>query len=100
MRRDNKGRFVKGNTGGPGRPPKQREERYYEITMTSCTFQDWKEIVQRAVTDAKRGDGAARKWLSDYLVGVPEQPLEGGLEILVRYVDTAEPDNDRPAEAA
>lgn len=86
MVRDKKGRFAQGNGGGPGRPRKDRKQRYYEITMSGCTFEDWLAIVQRAVADAKRGDTAARKWLSDYLVGVPEQPLAGGVEILVRYV--------------
>ena len=86
MQKDEHGRFIKGNSGGPGRPKKSREERYYKITMTTCTFEDWKLIVERAIKDAQKGDQAARKWLSDYLVGVPETPLSGGVEILVRYV--------------
>ena len=67
MTRDKNGRFTKGNPGGPGRPPKEREQRYYEIAMNTVTFKDWKEIIKRAVNDAKRGDSTARKWLSDYL---------------------------------
>lgn len=74
MTRDEKGRFVKGACGNPhGRPPKEREIRFYEITLATVTFDDWREIVKRAVQDAKRGDTAARKWLSDYLMGTPEQ---------------------------
>jgi|MudIll2142460700_1097286.scaffolds.fasta_scaffold3332860_1 hypothetical protein len=89
--RDEKGHFVKGHPSiTPGRPKKSREERYYRITMMTCTFEDWKEIVERAVKDAKKGDAPARRWLSEYLVGVPEQPLSGGIEILVRYVDKAD----------
>lgn len=77
MTRDEKGRFLKGETGNPaGRPPKERERRFYEITLSTVTFEDWKEIVTRAVSDAKRGDATARKWLSDYLVGVPEQHVD------------------------
>lgn len=87
MVRNSKGQFPKGVSGNPkGRPKKPREQRYYEITLTTCTFEDWQAIVQRAIADAKKGDQAARKWLSDYLIGVPEQPLSGGVEILVRYV--------------
>jgi hypothetical protein len=86
MQHDEHGRFIKGNSGGPGRPKKSREERYYKITMMTCTFEDWKIIVERAIRDAQKGDQYARKWLSDYLVGVPDQPLSGGVEILVRYV--------------
>lgn len=72
--RDEKGRFVKGSAGNPhGRPPKEREVRFYEITLATVTFEDWRDIVVRAVQDAKRGDTAARKWLADYLIGTPEQ---------------------------
>jgi len=96
--RDANGRFVKGTTGNPrGRMPKAREEKYYEITMSTVTFTDWQVIVHKAAEQAKKGDAVARKWLSDYLVGVPETPLSGGVEILVRYVEA---DSDRPAEDA
>jgi hypothetical protein len=76
MARDEKGRFQKGNNGGPGRPTKEREVRFYEITLSSVTFDDWRAIVERAVADAKRGDASARKWLADYLIGTPEQRLD------------------------
>jgi hypothetical protein len=33
----------------------------------------WREIVERAVTDAKDGDAKAREWLARYLVGGPKQ---------------------------
>ena len=96
--RDNRGRFTKGNSGGPGRPPKEREERYYEITMTACTFDDWQVIVKKAVDQAKRGDAVARKWLSDFLVGVPEQPISGGLSIIIDW-DNVNGDIDTSSSA-
>ena len=37
-----------------------------------------KPIVDQAITDAKRGDKAAREWLSDQAMGKPTQPLTGG----------------------
>ena len=71
------GQYEKGNSGNPkGRPKKKREERYLEITMSACTFKDWRLIVQKAVNDAKRGDATARKWLSDYLIGSPQQKMD------------------------
>ena len=76
MVRDKNGRFIKGNGGGPGRPKRPQEEMYYRILMTTCTADDWTAIVKRAVTDAKRGDGAARKWLADYLIGPPVERKE------------------------
>jgi hypothetical protein len=89
--RDEKGRFVKGSAGNPhGRPPKEREVRFYEITLATVTFEDWREIVTRAVQDAKRGDTAARKWLADYLIGTPEQKLDvtsNGNTVFVEYVN-------------
>jgi len=43
--------------------------------MTSCTAEDWKAIVGKAIEQARRGDATARKWLADYLVGEPEKNL-------------------------
>lgn len=70
------GRFVKGNGGGPGRPQKEREERFLEITLNTVTFKDWHEIVKKAADQAKKGNPTARKWLSDYLLGPPIQRNE------------------------
>jgi len=75
--RDEKGRFIKGSVGNPkGRPPKAREERYYEITLSTVTFADWEEIIRKAADQAKRGDYQARKFLADYLLGPPLQRAE------------------------
>ncbi|MFH1183937.1 MAG: hypothetical protein V1755_02720 [Chloroflexota bacterium] len=79
MTRDDKGRFVPGNPGNPnstGRPPKEREVRFYEITLSAVSFDDWKAIVNKAKEQAKRGDAVARKWLADYLIGAPVQRTE------------------------
>jgi hypothetical protein len=74
--RDENGKFAKGNPGGPGRPKKEREERFTEITLSAVTFKDWEEIIKKAVTQAKRGDSQARKFLADYLLGPPVQRAE------------------------
>lgn len=66
------GRFALGNPGGPGRPPIARERRYAETMATVCTEDDWREICERAVKDAKAGNRHAREWLSKYLLGEPE----------------------------
>ena len=92
--RDENGRFIKGHSGNPnGRPKKDRERRYYEIMQSACTFKEWRIIVQRAVEDAQKGDAAARKWLSDYLLGPPPQKLDvmqsGEVTINVVYGDGA-----------
>jgi len=91
--RDARGRFVsgngvaKGNKGGPGRPPKKREERYYEILVSTVTYTDWTAIVKKAADQARRGDATARKWLADYIVGTPVQNLDIGGGLLVEYIN-------------
>ncbi|MEL7626970.1 MAG: DUF5681 domain-containing protein [Anaerolineaceae bacterium] len=75
--RDENGRFVKGHSGNPtGRAPRVREERFYQITLSTVTFDDWKEIVTKAVAQAKSGDDKARKFLADYLIGPPTQKTD------------------------
>ena len=70
--RDSKGRFVKGASGNPqGRLPKQVEQSYLQVCESTCTFDVWREIVTKAVEQAKQGDARARQWLSDYLMGKP-----------------------------
>ena len=98
MVRDKNGRFVKGNGGGPGRPKKEREVRYYEIMQTACTFADWKAICKKATEQAKRGDSVARKWLSDYLMGAPTQKHEltgaDGGNLVIEFKQRQETDED------
>jgi len=70
--RDSKGRFIKGASGNPqGRLPKQVEQTYLQVCEGVCSFDVWREIVTKAVEQAKRGDARARQWLSDYLMGKP-----------------------------
>jgi hypothetical protein len=75
IEKDDKGKFAKGNRGGPGRPKKEREGKYYEILVTAVTPTHWKTIIDKAVAQAERGDAVARKWLADYLIGQPVQKL-------------------------
>jgi len=91
--RDENGKFAKGNGGGPGRPKKEREYDFYRILISTVTRDDWRDIIKRAVQDAKRGDGPARKWLADYYAGPPVERKEitgadsQPLEIRVVYDD-------------
>ena len=77
VERDESGKFIKGVSGNPqGRPKKEREERFYEITLSTVGFEDWKAIIQKAVKQAKAGDSMARKFLADYIMGPPVQRSE------------------------
>lgn len=96
MERDANGRFVKGNKGGPGRPKKEREARYMEITLSACSFSDWRKIVKRAVADALDGDHQARSFLASYLLGPPPQRHEIDLDgaIALTYTGNVNPEED------
>lgn len=66
-----KGRFTKGNAGGPGRPRRQTEASYLQVMMENVPLESWGEIIQSAVTAARAGDPKSREWLARYLVGEP-----------------------------
>jgi len=91
-KRDGNGRFVKGDSGGPGRPPRAKEEQYYEIMRSACSFAEWRKIIKKAVEQAKRGNHPARKFLADYLLGPPLQRHElsgpDGGPVVVTWDDT------------
>ena len=101
--REANGRFAKGNQIGKGnnggRPPKRREDRYYEIMMNACTFADWKAIGKKAVEQARGGDKDARKWLADYLIGPAPKKLDvtSGGESIVWLGWGDGDDDDTPA---
>lgn len=67
--RNDRGQFTAGNKFGRGRQPLTKEERYYKIAKRAVTFKEWRLIVKRAVTDAMRGNAAARTWLTHLLLG-------------------------------
>src|SRR4030042_1960910 len=70
--RDSRGRFAEGNHGGPGRPKRVTERHYLDVMQVACSPEDWREVVEKAIADAKNGDAKAREWLAGYLVGKPE----------------------------
>lgn len=67
--RDERGRFARGNPGGPGRPRRTIEREYMATLGEAVTLDDWRDVVARAVADAKAGDQGARNWLAKYLLG-------------------------------
>lgn len=89
--RNDKGQFVPGSGGGPGRPKRRTEDQYLDATIARVTIKDWREIVDKAVSQAKRGDSRARAWLSDYVLGPPPQQIKhtgaDGADIVIRWAD-------------
>jgi len=76
--RDDKGRFAKGNAGGPGRPKREVERDYLQAIRDTISRKDIIEIAKRAVRDAKGGDGKARDWISRYLLPETSGQAAGG----------------------
>jgi len=88
---DTMGRWKPGQSGNPkGRPPREREVRYMEIALSAVSFAKWREIVKRAAEDAAAGDGQARRWLSDYLMGPPTQRTEFDAVVNTTHSDAFE----------
>lgn len=75
MTRDGKGRFLKGTAPGPGRNKKEVEDTYLQAFRDSVLPRDWAAIISKAVSDAKRGDAVARKFIADYLIGTALQKM-------------------------
>lgn len=73
--RNAQGQFVKGYKGGPGRPKRKHEDRYIRWMAQRVKKKDWDQVVDVAMANAKAGDAAARRWLSDYLIGRPPQQV-------------------------
>ncbi len=48
------------------------ERQYLAALSEACPPDTWREIVGKAVEDAKAGDPKAREWLASYLMGRPE----------------------------
>lgn len=74
--RNDKGQFVKGHPGGPGRPRREVEHAYHTALVGKVTIEDWQKVVDRAVQDAKDGDHNARVFLAQYLMGKPQEHLD------------------------
>ena len=89
--RDDKGRFVKGSSGNPsGRPIDQF--KYQKKIDSTLSLKEWREIIKKAIEQAKRGDAKARQWLSEYVAGKPVNNIDltsGGKTIRVSVVDDA-----------
>lgn len=60
----------------PGNIHAGQREKYRRDLYKCVSREDWKEINRVAVEQAKDGDYQARKYLAEYLIGKPTQPLE------------------------
>jgi hypothetical protein len=71
------GRFTAGNKAGQHYMVR-RFAQVRTLIHKSVTDEDVVEIVKTAVEQAKQGDGEARKWIFERLIGKPKDEAEAG----------------------
>lgn len=71
-----RGCFAKGNKFGVGNKYAQKAQKYKVIAYQAVTPKDWRDIVDKAIDDAKQGDFRARLWISELLLGKAKQTID------------------------
>lgn len=90
--RDAKGRFAKGNAGGPGNPLGGKVARLRSALISAVTEEDVQAIATRLVASAREGDLAATRELLLRTLGRPlEADILQRLERLEELLDRSEP---------
>jgi hypothetical protein len=74
--RDSRGRFTKGNPGGPGNPFARRIAAFRTALCTVVTEKDIQELAYQLLAHAKLGDLAAAKLLLAYAIGRPTDAVD------------------------
>lgn len=87
---DANGRFAKGNKLGKGNPHLAKINTLKAAMYECVTASDWREIVEKAVNDAKAGDKAAREWLSDRMLGKATLPIDATVNHGVSHEDAVQ----------
>lgn len=88
--RDRRGRFTKGNGGGPG----QRVAKLREALLRAVTPVDMAAMVKKLITMAKGGDVPAAKLVIERVLG-PAMPADI-LERIEALENLAESENEKP----
>jgi hypothetical protein len=72
---DARGRWAKGNKGGPGNPFARQTARFRSMLVGSVSDDDFKAVVQALTNKAKAGDLNAIELFFHYLVGRPADAI-------------------------
>lgn len=78
-KRDEMGRFVPGDPGGPGRPPKKKEEKYFTIFRKIVGVDEFERVTRKLYELALGGDMRAIKLLMAYALGKPQQVVHANI---------------------
>lgn len=79
--RDYRGRFVPGNQAARGRGKWRRpfEQVYLNILLDVLEPEQWKQIIEKMVRQAKRGSVKTAKFLASYAIGRPTTYVQADL---------------------
>jgi len=73
--RDQRGRFIAGNAGGPGNPHARKVARWRKALCQAVTYDDMVEVVTLLVQQAKAGKQWAVCELLNRCLGRPQQAI-------------------------
>ncbi len=74
--RDVRGRFTKGNAGGPGNPFARQTARLRQVMLDEVSEDDLRDIVRAVKQCAREGDMTAAKLLLAYCIGQPTPAVD------------------------
>jgi hypothetical protein len=74
--RDARGRFTRGNRGGPGNPFTRRLAALRRALLNCLTHDDLQTTARKLIEQARSGDLAAIKLLFAYIVGKPVDAVD------------------------
>ena len=83
--RDGRGRFTRGNPGGPGNPHAPRVAQLRAALLEAVTVDDVREVLLALIQEAKAGNVQAIKLFLDRTLGQPE-----ATDVLVRLEELEE----------
>jgi hypothetical protein len=84
--RDAKGKFTKGNPGGPGNPLAGRVARLRFALVNAVTAEDIEQVISALLQQAKDGDVGATKELLSRVLG---RPLEADLLARIEALESS-----------
>ena len=65
---------------------RRTEGDYMGVLLDTVTLDDWRDVVQGELQEAKSGDPQARTWLAQYLIGRPESKAPTALNVIVNQL--------------
>ena len=74
--RDARGRFTKGNAGGPGNPFARRTAELRKMLLDTVTDADMRQASRKLIELATAGDVAAIRLLFAYVIGKPAEAID------------------------